>query len=116
MNLNLIKEVIANLTEEEVTIIENGISWTEFGEFNNKITFEDDKVVYDLEDGKVLIKVSKEIFLSNEEKSVEALYNWGFDLTEGDRENSLYDDEDNEDFVRENEVIEISDKDFFMNS
>jgi hypothetical protein len=111
---NLIKNSLENLIDGvEIEIKENGIEFNEY-EVNCKIYFEDEKVVYELEeDCKIKIKVNKEIFLKDIEKCTELLYNWSFVLTEGDRENSLYDDENNEDFIREDEVIELEDEEFF---
>jgi hypothetical protein len=115
---NEIKVAIRSVLEkqfgiEEVLITDEGVTFDDFGT-DSKIYFEEEKVIYVMEneDASVTIKASKKLFLEDVEKGADALYNWGLTITEGDRENSCYDDEENEDFVRENLVVELEDEDF----
>jgi hypothetical protein len=113
---NLMKKAIEELTGEEVSFLENGISWFEFDEFASKITVEDDKVIFvsELEDGsKSTVRVNKEVFEKDIEKGTFRLYDLNLMYTEGDRDNLLYDEEG---FVRENLILDIDDKEFIFDN
>lgn len=104
---NLMKNAIEELTGAEVSLLENGISWTEFDEFENKITVEDSKVIYESEiDGiKSILRVSKEIFEKDIEWSTFRIYDLNLMYTEGDREGGV-----------EELILDIEDKEFILDN
>lgn len=110
------KAAIEDLTGEEVVVVENGIEWTEFDELNNKITLEESKVVYEaeLEDGsKSTLRVSRDLFEKDVSRSTYRIYDLFLMYNEGDRDNSLFEDEG---FVKEDVIFDIDDKEFILDN
>ena len=105
MNIENIKNVIVNKIEcDDIKIIENGIEFVQFEAFN-KITFENDKVIYELvseeDDYNIIIKINKALFESDIENFTYKLWDMSLMLSEGDRENE-----------NENLFFDLSDEEF----